>query len=147
MIVGVDPGLNGAVALLADDGNLIDVWDMPVVDKKVSPQLLRQAENWDASWTCVIEDVHAMPKQGVSSVFSFGRSKGIVEGVFSIMRLEYVSPAQWKRAMKLTSDKTSARGVAIARWPEHADKFKLVKNDGRAEAALIAEWFRAKGQS
>lgn len=146
MIIGCDPGLKGAVALLRDEGQLVDVWDMPVVDGKVDAHTLYRSEEWEPYWIAVIEDVHAMPKQGVSSSFGFGRSKGVVEGVFAVMRTVLVSPAKWKRDMGLTSDKHTARGAAIARWPAHADKFKLVQHDGRAEAALLAEWFRLTGK-
>jgi crossover junction endodeoxyribonuclease RuvC len=100
----------------------------------------------------VIEDVHAMPKQGVSSSFSFGRALGVAEGVLAGngLSLRYVSPAKWKKALGLSSDKGVSRrradkGVsrrrAIELWPEHAKAFERVKDDGRAEAALLAWWW------
>jgi hypothetical protein len=68
----------------------------------------------------------------------------VVEGIATMAdcRVEYVTPAKWKRDMKLGKDKGEARDMAMRRWPNHRDKFKRVKDDGRAEAALIALWGR-----
>ena len=154
MIVGVDPGKTGALALLSDTGNLIAVEDMPVVGPIISPVLLAEiVHNWidpfaDPPYgTAVVEDVHAMPKQGVASMFSFGRSLGVAEGVLAGegLAIQYVSPAKWKRALGLTNDKGASRRRAIELWPEHAKAFARVKDDGRAEAALIAWWFWREG--
>lgn len=149
-IIGADPGKTGAVALLDSDGELLEVNDMPTTGKFVSPHLLggilakyaKTSYGHAQSVTCVIEDVWSSPQMGVTSAFSFGRSKGVIEGIAAAlaMRTEYVSPAKWKRDMKLGKDKGKARQLAIARWPEHASSFKRVKDDGRAEAALIGLW-------
>ena len=149
MIVGVDPGKTGALALLSDAGNLIAVEDMPVVGAIISPVLLAEiVHNWidpfaDPPYgTAVVEDVHAMPKQGVASMFSFGRSLGVAEGVLAGegLAIQYVSPAKWKRALGLTNDKGASRRRAIELFPHLGSQFKRVKDDGRAEAALIAWW-------
>lgn len=146
MIIGVDPGKSGALARLDDAGRLLEVADMPVVGPIISAHLLDEIVNrWSfdsPAATAVIEDVHAMPKQGVSSVFSFGRSLGVAEGVLAGngLSLRYVSPAKWKRALGLGNDKGVSRRRAIELWPEHAKAFARVKDDGRAEAALIAYW-------
>ena len=143
--IGVDPGLSGAVAYVDYSGALVDTYDMPVVAGQVSAQLLADAECWDngSFGTVVIEDVHAMPKQGVTSSFNFGRSKGVVEGVFAAAGrpIVYVPPAKWKRALGLSKDKGACRRRAIELWPAHADKFARARDDGRAEAALIALWY------
>jgi crossover junction endodeoxyribonuclease RuvC len=150
MIVGVDPGKTGAVALLDSTGQLVTVADMPVIWKIVSPALLAEiVHNWIDPFTdppygtAVIEDVHAMPKQGVSSVFSFGRALGVTEGVLAAegFAITYVSPAKWKRTLGLSSDKGASRRRATELWPDMAGSFKRVKDDGRAEAALIAYWW------
>lgn len=143
--IGVDPGLNGAIALINEHGYLIDVYDMPVAGAAVSAQLLADAENWadhTTYGTVVLEDVHAMPKQGVTSSFGFGRSKGVVEGVFAGARrpIVYVSPSTWKRDLRLGKDKGVCRQRAVELWPTKAALFARVKDDGRAEAALIAHW-------
>lgn len=149
--IGVDPGLTGAIALVDDAGELLDVYDMPVVAGQVSATLLAELEDWTnvhvMFGTVVLEDVHAMPKQGVTSSFGFGRSKGVVEGVFAGAGrpIVYVSPNRWKKAMGVTADKGTARRRAIDLWPRHAAKFARVKDDGRAEAALIALWHVTKG--
>ena len=149
MIVGVDPGKTGALALLSDTGNLIAVEDMPVVGPIISPVLLAEiVHNWIDPFaeppygTAVVEDVHAMPKQGVASMFSFGRSLGVAEGVLAGegLAIQYVSPAKWKRALGLTNDKGASRRRAIELWPHLGTRFARVKDDGRAEAALIAWW-------
>lgn len=143
--VGVDPGKSGAIALLDSYGQLVTIYDMPVTGNIVSAQLLAGLDFWglDDFGTVVIEDVHAMPKQGVSSSFSFGRSLGAVEGVFAGAGrpITYVSPAKWKRALGLTADKGMARRRAVELWPAKASMFARVKDDGRAEAALIAYWW------
>jgi hypothetical protein len=154
LTVGVDPGLSGAIAYVSPSGDLVDVADMPVVGGQVSAHLLATLDAWESCPGCcfgtvVIEDVHAMPKQGVTSSFNFGRSKGVVEGVFAGAGrpIEYVSPATWKRALHLSKDKGASRRRAIELWPDHSDKFKRAKDDGRAEAALIALWYVTKGQA
>lgn len=147
--IGVDPGKTGAIALLWPNGELCEIHDMPIMGKIVSPQILTSFEVWDdhCYGTVIIEDVHAHPGQGVSSMFSFGRSLGVIEGVFAAAGkpIAYVSPAKWKKAMGLTADKGSSRRKAIERWPE-SRLFDRVKDDGRAEAALIALWWQQHGE-
>lgn len=145
-VIGVDPGLTGALALLDSYGQLLDVHDMPVMGKGVSARgvadIIRDFQTDIREVVCVIEDVHSMPKQGVASSFGFGRSKGVVEGAAAAagLRIIYVTPALWKRQMKVTAKKGSSRDLATDRWPKFADQFKRVKDDGRAEAALIGLW-------
>jgi crossover junction endodeoxyribonuclease RuvC len=150
MILGVDPGKSGAIALLDSNGELIMVEDMPVTDKHVSTHLLADiiGSHADAAailgetLICVIENVWSSPQMGVTSAFSFGRSKGLVEMAAAAFgcRIVMVSPAKWKKDMKLNKDKGIARKTAMDRWPKHSHTFKRVKDDGRAEAALIGLW-------
>ncbi len=132
--------------MLDSYGCLVEVADMPVVDKFVSAPLLQAILSemvcGDESFV-VIEHVASMPKQGVASTFKFGMSFGVALGVVGGMDLPstLVRPAKWKRDMGLTSDKERSRRLAIERWPNHADSFKLKKHDGRAEAALLALWY------
>lgn len=151
--IGVDPGLSGAIALVDSYGVLVAVHDMPVLNKDVSPQLLRAlfdneihtGDDLDDETYApvVIEDVHSMPKQGVASSFKFGRSKGVVEGFFAGagLPIRYVAPSKWKRDLGLTSDKGVCRQRALELWPHQTAAFARVKDDGRAEAALIAYWW------
>jgi crossover junction endodeoxyribonuclease RuvC len=147
--LGIDPGLSGAVALLRD-GNLLYVYDVPSLALKAKgrnvdlPQLARIfAEIVDVAGTpdeCWIEEVHAMPKQGVSSSFKFGTAFGIVQGMAAahMMPIRFVSPHHWKKGLALPQGKDAARGTASRQWPTMAEHFARVKDDGRAEAALIA---------
>lgn len=148
--IGVDPGKTGAIALL-DYSVLVDVYDMPIADNRVSPALLGDLEDWDHDTfgTVVIEDVHAMPGQGVTSMFSFGRSLGAVEGFFAAKgrRTVYVAPSRWKRDLGLGKDKDAARGRAIELWPAKAQLFARKKDNGRAEAALIGWWHQQYGSN
>jgi len=147
-ILGVDPGQTGALALLDTDGELVDVWDMPTVDRQVSAALLGDlvAAIWNHvihhDLTAVVEQVHAMPRQGVSTTFKFGVSYGVVLGVVGALDIPvaHVTPAVWKKAMHVTADKGSSRRRAIDLWPGKASVFARVKDDGRAEAALIARY-------
>jgi crossover junction endodeoxyribonuclease RuvC len=151
-IIGIDPGLNGAIAILTKTGELVEVWDMPTVEvkvgksvkRRVSPELLTNElrgkwEMVDAAW---VEQVASSPQMGVSSAFSFGESFGIVKGVLAAMHIpcHMVLPAKWKRDLKLNASKDGSRSKAIQMWPAHALEFKRAKDDGRAEACLIAHW-------
>jgi Holliday junction resolvasome RuvABC endonuclease subunit len=146
IIVGIDPGNNGGIALLHGD-RLIYADHLPVVGKTLSGHLLN---NWfadiepDTPAMVVVEQVHAMPRQGVSSTFAFGKAVGIIEGVIAARGLPvtYVTPQRWKKAMGVTADKNSSRQLAINLWPTEADLFRRVKDADRAEAALIAEYYR-----
>lgn len=151
LIVGVDPGKSGAIALLTIDGDLVDAYDMPVVDGLISPAVLASYEGWRTTpyrFHAVIEDVHAMPGQGVTSMFSFGRSVGVVEGVFGALGVPVtrVAPAKWKKSFGLSRDKGESRRRALELWPSSARLFERVKDDGRAEAALIALWYVKENQ-
>lgn len=145
--IGVDPGKTGAIACLFD-GQLLDAIDMPTIGKHVNAhavaEIMREmaASNLETP-TVIIEDVHSMPGNGGVTMFSFGRSKGIIEGVVATLGypIIYVSPAKWKKAMGLQGkDKDASRQLASNTWPPVAGLFKRKKDDGRAEAALIAKW-------
>lgn len=154
-ILGIDPGAHGAIAILdVKTGALIDVIDMPTTELKVggkvkhrvSPVFMRaELGLYALQARAVVEQVSAMPGQGVTSMFAFGEAFGIARGVLAGMGVptDLVTPAKWKRDLKLNPGKDGARSMAAGLWPEKADLFKRVKDDGRAEAALIAHWGRA----
>jgi crossover junction endodeoxyribonuclease RuvC len=152
MILGVDPGADGALALLADDGSLVDARDMPTVEvasrgrvkQRVSPQAVAAIVREHAVLHAFVERVGSMPNQGVASSFTFGYAAGCIEGVLAGLGVPvtFVAPRTWKRAFKLSAEKGEARQRAMQCFPEHAGKFARVKDDGRAEAALIALWGR-----
>lgn len=145
MIVGIDPGLDGAIAWY--DGDDLTVEDMPTfmlerggkqkraVDGARLAALLRARVDH-----VFVERVAAMPKQGVSSVFSFGQSYGLILGVLAALQIPHttVQPAVWKRALAVPKSKDGARARATELLPAWADLWPLVKHDGRAEAAMIA---------
>lgn len=138
--IGIDPGKSGAIAAIYR-GALIAVEDMPLEEGEIDIPALVRMSTIDNDFAVWIEDVHSMPGQGVRSTFSFGRSKGIVEGAFSTedTRPNLVSPQTWKRHFGLLKqDKKASRELAMKLFPKDAGLFKRAKDDGRAEAALIA---------
>lgn len=151
MILGIDPGLSGAMALLTDTGGLVMVEDLPTmaVGKAGRRQInaaglaarLRQCQlMYSGEYRAVLEDVHAMPKQGVSSVFSFGRTLGQIEGVLATLKIAVVlvRPVTWKKHYNLGRDKEQARALAIQYFP--GAELHLKKHADRAEAILLARW-------
>lgn len=152
-IIGIDPGAAGAVAVVdARTGALVQVFDMPAValevggksKRRVAPYLLAdelRLFNVDGT-RAVVEQVSAMPGQGVSSMFAFGHAFGLALGVLAGMGIpvDTVTPAKWKRDLKVNAGKDGSRALASTLWPAQAGEFKRVKDDGRAEAALIALW-------
>ena len=149
MILGIDVGISGGIALL-DGGKLVEVRDMPTVSKVVNGKKKRRIDarelyellRFEKLEHAFVEIVTARPNQGVSSMFAFGQASGIAEGVCASVtpNVTGVRPQTWKKYFKLGSDKTSSRELAIEKWPDHADRFKRIKDDGRAEAALIGLW-------
>ena len=148
---GVDPGLSGAIFLFDPNGATV-VLDMPVVARGVS---FADIATWLSPMQLhtemiYVENVHAMPRQGVSSMFKFGTSFGGVLGVLATLKVPYtmVEPSVWKRAVGLPAGAPKELSVkrAIQVFPKFADRFTRPKQrgtgiiplDGRAEAALIA---------
>lgn len=150
MILGIDPGNTGAIAWLDEHGDLTSVMDMPTMQMKVggrsvnrlSPPLLAEAleDPLSRRLTAFVEEVHAMPKQGVSSSFNFGFSYGCVHGALAGWgyRIETIRPPEWRKLAGVRGGKDGSRARAIQLWPESAALFARKKDDGRAEAALIA---------
>lgn len=145
-VLGIDPGAKGGVAVVAD-GRVIVAADMPTVTDKgkarVDPaglaSLLRSFGPVDEA---IIERVGAMPGQGVSSMFTFGKAAGIAIGVVSALGIPVteIVPAKWKADLRVPANKDGARSRASQLLPSGASYWPLVKHDGRAEAALLALW-------
>lgn len=143
MILGIDPGVSGAVAALTDGGRFCWVEDMPATDGWVNQKLLHDLFSQYEWSLAVVEKVRSMPKQGVASTFKFGHALGIALGVTHGIRLLHPSPGVWKRQMGLTGkSKGASRELAIQLWPEASQLLARKKDDGRAEALLLAEWGR-----
>jgi crossover junction endodeoxyribonuclease RuvC len=149
-ILGVDIGSAGALALLTEAGELLDVADMPILRDGPSkrpavngPLLAELVGRWRAD-RAFVEYVGARPGEGAVGAFAFGRSRGICEGVLAALGIPatHIAPAAWKRTIGIAPGrdgaKDAARSEAIRRWPAKAALFARVKDDGRAEAALIA---------
>ena len=153
-ILGCDPGKEGAIALI-DGAQLLHVFDMPIVALKKGTKVCAHTLNselsslfWDHGQIdlAVIEVVHATPQMGVTSAFDFGRSYGVLEMAIIArgIRVEYVTPQAWEKALGLDANKNSSLALARAKWPG-TDVFRLKKHEGRAEAALISEYARRAG--
>jgi crossover junction endodeoxyribonuclease RuvC len=141
IVMGIDPGISGAVAFYFPMvPSRIAVDDTPIAGGEVNVHELARLIRIHRPTLAVIERVSAMPGQGVTSMFNFGRSYGDVRGVIGAMDvpMHFVTPQKWKKHFGLSSDKDECRLRAIRVFPNAAESFKLKKHDGRAEAALIA---------
>ena len=146
MIISIDPGLTGAIAVFAK-GKLLKVQDIPISAKthgkgnQINATLLAEMiYYWARIDKAIIERVGAMPKQGVVSMLGFGRSIGVIEGVLAgrLIPVEWVTPQKWKKYHGLIGkDKDAARTLVIEKYPEYADQFSRKKDIGRADAVLI----------
>ena len=156
IIIGIDPGIAGAICFFSE-GNVIDVIDMPTMaeGKKNKRQVNgRQIFNEITSIinkfsnkniVVVVEQVSAMPGQGVTSMFNFGQSFGIIKGICSAMELPifYVRPTKWKKYFNLiNSEKDASRTKAIEMFPKISHKLSKKKDNNKADAILIAQYFQ-----
>lgn len=145
VIIGIDPGFSGAIVHLSSLGTL-EVWDMPIVaDLKGRPvlnlyELYKLLSPKAKKTVAVLEQVASRPGQSAPATFRFGQGYGALEMGLAAHQIEKrtVTPAKWKKHFGLSKDKGASRGLAIERFPKQADLFKRVKDDGRAEAALLA---------
>jgi len=146
VIIGIDPGATSGALAWFHDGELIDAIDMPVAGGVISPVLLAHElrdiaiGGMDDAPTVIVEKVGARPGQGVSSMFKFGRSLGVIEGVVGGLGwpLQWQTPQAWKKHHGLIGkDKDAARLLALETWPHMADTFRRKMDVGRADAALI----------
>ena len=148
IILGIDPGLSGAFAFYDPVANELEVVDMPTVEltrngkvkREVSPALVADAIAGKGVKAAYLERVNAMPGQGVTSVFSFGRSTGILEGVLAAYAIPttIITPQTWQKAAQVRDGKDGSRLRAMQVFPAYADFFARKKDDGRSDAALIA---------
>lgn len=147
-VLGFDPGSHGAVAVLTERGDMLRVLDIPTIEVKVGKtRRTRVAAAALASLIAEQRPAHAyvelvtpMPGQGTASMFAFGKAAGIIEGILAAQRISvtFITPQSWKRVIGVTKDKGACRRRAMELWPAAAASFLRVKDDGRAEAALIA---------
>lgn len=146
--LGVDPGFGGAIASLDTATGSLNVIDMPVLTNTKGKVEIDHIQLFDAfsipeemgRVECLLEFVASRPGQSAPAMFRFGQGYGAIEMALAGNRIptRYVTPAKWKKYFGLSSDKGTSRGLATKRFPTHAESFLRVKDDGRAEAALIA---------
>ena len=145
--IGIDPGFSGAIAFYAPKENIVSIYDMPVYQNakgKTEINLYELHEilepETDEPHMAIIEQVAAMRGQGVTSMFRFGQSYGATQMAVAAHKIpmQFVTPAKWKSYLGLSRDKGVSRSLASQRFPKQADLFSRAKDDGRAEAALLA---------
>jgi hypothetical protein len=144
-IFSIDPGLNGAWAVLGQAGEFIDTGELPRFSHALNLAELVALLRSHQPGAVVVELVGSMPKQGVASTFLFGKSYGACLGVTAGLGvpLSLVSPVKWKQHFRLTSKpKDAARELAIRLYPEAAPLLNLKKHCGRADALLLARYVR-----
>ena len=152
-IIGIDPGLSGAIAIL-EKNKVLKIFDIPVMSegKKNKRQLnsallvslLREniIENEDVA--VVVEQVNAMPGQGVTSMFNFGQTFGAIKGVCAALNLSifFVRPSKWKKHFDLiNSSKDSSRTKAIEMYPKLSNQLAKKKDVNKSDAILIARYY------
>ncbi len=155
LIIGIDPGVSGSICFFKD-GKILDVVEMPTMNegKKNKKQVngaqifneitKRIKDNSDTNIRVVIEHVTAMPGQGVTSMFNFGQSFGILKGICSAMQIPmfFVRPAKWKKYFNLiNSEKDASRTRAIEIFPYFSSQLSKKKDSNKADAILIASFY------
>ena len=152
-IIGIDPGLSGAVAIL-DDLKVFDMFDMPIMSEGKknknqlnSAQLVNIIKKHIVSGNTfvIVEQVSAMPGQGVTSMFNFGQTFGSIKGICAALNLPifYVRPTKWKKHFELiNSSKDASRTKAIEMYPHISPRLSRKKDVNKADAILIARYFR-----
>lgn len=143
IFAAIDPGsVNAAIAVFHDSGPVF-VDDLRVVNGMIDGALLGHALTDMKVERIVVENVHAMPKQGLSSTFRFGFACGIIHGVAGALKLPLtlVTPTQWKAYYNLSRDKEASRQLALRNWPHFAHRLERKKDADRAEALLIGGWY------
>ena len=155
LIIGIDPGISGSICFF-QDGVISDVMEMPIMiegkkNKKqvngsqIFNEISEKIKNMDKkNIKVVIEHVTAMPGQGVTSMFNFGQSFGILKGICSAMQLPvyFVRPAKWKKYFNLiNSEKDASRTRAIEIFPYYSSHLSKKKDSNKADAILIASYF------
>ena len=154
LIIGIDPGISGSICFFKD-GRILEVIEMPVMTEgkknkkqvngaQIYNEFLKRINKKEDEIRVVIEQVSAMPGQGVTSVFNFGQSFGILKGICSAMQLPmfFVRPAKWKKYFNLiNSQKDASRTRAIEIFPYFSTQLSKKKDSNKADAILIASFY------
>ena len=152
-VIGIDPGLSGAIAIL-EDNKVLQIFDMPVMaeGKKNKRQLnsaqlaniIKENTQGSEEKAVVVEQVNAMPGQGVTSMFNFGQTFGAIKGICAALNLPifFVRPTKWKKHFELiNSSKDSSRTKAIEMYPSLSNQLSKKKDVNKSDAILIARFF------
>ena len=155
LIIGIDPGISGSICFF-EDGKIIEVFEMPTMTdgkknkrqvngSQICNEISKRIKNKDKqNIRVVIEQVSAMPGQGVTSMFNFGQSFGILKGICSAMQLpmHFVRPAKWKKYFGLiNSEKDASRTRVIEMFPYFSSNLSKKKDSNKADAILIAYFY------
>jgi len=152
-IIGIDPGLSGAIAVL-ENNKVLNIFDIPVMSegKKNKRQLnsallvnlLKENINKEEEVAVVVEQVNAMPGQGVTSMFNFGQTFGALKGICAALELPifFVRPSKWKKHFELiNSSKDASRTKAVEMYPKLSNQLSKKKDVNKSDAILIARFF------
>ena len=159
LIIGIDPGISGSICFF-ENGKILEVIEMPVMTEgkknkkqvngaQIYNEFLKRINKKDNEIRVVIEQVSAMPGQGVTSMFNFGQSFGILKGICSAMQLPmfFVRPAKWKKYFNLiNSQKDASRTRAIEIFPYFSTQLSKKKDTNKADAILIASFYHETHQ-
>ena len=155
LIIGIDPGISGSICFF-EDGKILDVIDMPTMTEgkknkkqvngsQIYNEILKKVNKLETNdIRVIVEQVSAMPGQGVTSMFNFGQSFGILKGICSAMQLPiyFVRPAKWKKYFNLiNSEKDASRTRAIEIFPYFSSQLSKKKDSNKADAILIASFY------
>ena len=154
LIISIDPGISGSICFFKD-GRILEVIEMPVMTEgkknkkqvngaQIYNEFLKRINKNEDEIRVVIEQVSAMPGQGVTSMFNFGQSFGILKGICSAMQLPmfFVRPAKWKKYYNLiNSQKDASRTRAIEIFPYFSTQLSKKKDSNKADAILIASFY------
>ena len=155
LIIGIDPGISGAICFFKD-GKILDVIEMPTMTEgkknkkqangsQIYNEILKRIDSLEKqNIRVIIEQVSAMPGQGVTSMFNFGQSFGILKGICAAMQLPvyFVRPAKWKKYFSLiNSQKDASRTRAIEMFPYFSSQLSKKKDSNKADAILIANYY------
>ncbi len=154
LIIGIDPGISGSICFF-ENGKIIEVIEMPIMTEgkknkkqvngaQIYNEFFKRINRKDNEIRVVIEQVSAMPGQGVTSMFNFGQSFGILKGICSAMQLPvfFVRPAKWKKYFNLiNSQKDASRTRAIEIFPYFSKHLSKKKDSNKADAILIASFY------
>ena len=152
-IIGIDPGLSGGIAVL-ENNKVLDIFDMPVMSEgKKNKRQLNSAQlvklikdniSKNEEVSVVVEQVNAMPGQGVTSMFNFGQTFGAIKGICAALGLPifFVRPSKWKKYFELiNSSKDASRTKAIEMYPSLSNELAKKKDVNKSDAILIARFY------